>query len=616
MTSKKRLAPAAVTVLGMVLVLCSTCQSPAENHTSLFASFDLNPDSPIAGQSVQFTDTSTGSPSSWQWAFGDGNSSTVQNPVHTYASAGAYAVTLSVSAGTSSDSASQTVSVLPEAFGTVYYVATGHSSASDSNPGTESLPWKTISKANQTLVAGDTVYLKEGTYTSYIAPARSGTASERITYKAYGSDRVTIQNASYGVLLDGKSYVTVEGMNFYNLDRFMYLQNSANHNIIAFCNFDQMRNGSDWAGSRIRGQSSHNWIHHCRFSKYGACVGTPPNGDDSGVVLEIGNEESMTGTPPTPDFSNYNLIENCVMYHGGHHVLGLMGRYNVVRNNYLHNEGWSKARGNRTLYLNGSAEDTGWNLIEGNRFGYTEAPCDATIASGVQITSSNNIIRQNMFYFNNLAGLEFSAGSNYYQGMFYNHVYNNTFFRNSQTSEPDPGNAAVYLAIWDGSLTIKYNVFKNNLYFGHPKAYGVYRVSLTDQTFANEYVGDTSGDPRFINASSAMGDPMDGNYPDLQVSADSPCVDRGAALTTITSSSGSGTTFTVTDAKYFMDGWGISGVGGDEIQIFGTTQKARITKVNYSTNTITIDSPFTWTQGQGIALAYVGFAPDVGAFEH
>ncbi|AKB81516.1 Cell surface protein [Methanosarcina barkeri 3] len=46
---------------------------------------------------VQFTDTSTGSPASWNWNFGDGTNSTEQNPIHTYFSAGTYNVTLVVS---------------------------------------------------------------------------------------------------------------------------------------------------------------------------------------------------------------------------------------------------------------------------------------------------------------------------------------------------------------------------------------------------------------------------------------------------------------------------------------------------------------------------------------
>jgi gliding motility-associated-like protein len=43
---------------------------------------------------VNFQDLSTGGAVSWQWNFGDGNTSTVQNPVHTYTSYGSFTVTL------------------------------------------------------------------------------------------------------------------------------------------------------------------------------------------------------------------------------------------------------------------------------------------------------------------------------------------------------------------------------------------------------------------------------------------------------------------------------------------------------------------------------------------
>jgi PKD repeat protein len=43
---------------------------------------------------VTFTDTSSGSPTSWKWDFGDGSKSTEQNPVHLYSVAGNYNVTL------------------------------------------------------------------------------------------------------------------------------------------------------------------------------------------------------------------------------------------------------------------------------------------------------------------------------------------------------------------------------------------------------------------------------------------------------------------------------------------------------------------------------------------
>src|SRR5438477_6894162 len=43
---------------------------------------------------VHFTDQSTGSPTSWLWDLGNGNTSTQQNPAATYLSAGVYTVTL------------------------------------------------------------------------------------------------------------------------------------------------------------------------------------------------------------------------------------------------------------------------------------------------------------------------------------------------------------------------------------------------------------------------------------------------------------------------------------------------------------------------------------------
>ncbi len=48
---------------------------------------------------VQFTDKSTGSPTSWNWNFGDGATSTGQNPAHIYTTPGTYTVTLTVTGG-------------------------------------------------------------------------------------------------------------------------------------------------------------------------------------------------------------------------------------------------------------------------------------------------------------------------------------------------------------------------------------------------------------------------------------------------------------------------------------------------------------------------------------
>jgi len=62
--------------------------------------------------SVQFNDTSTGSPISWSWDFGDGNTSKdVQNPIYTYYKPGNYTVNLTVSNEYGSNSTNQTIQV-------------------------------------------------------------------------------------------------------------------------------------------------------------------------------------------------------------------------------------------------------------------------------------------------------------------------------------------------------------------------------------------------------------------------------------------------------------------------------------------------------------------------
>ncbi|NOU71373.1 hypothetical protein GC098_08050 [Paenibacillus sp. LMG 31458] len=74
-----------------------------------------------------------------------------------------------------------------------YYVST---TGSDSNPGTISSPFKTIQKASNLMVAGDTVILRGGTYNETITPQTDGTSGNPITYKAYPGETVTISGSA------------------------------------------------------------------------------------------------------------------------------------------------------------------------------------------------------------------------------------------------------------------------------------------------------------------------------------------------------------------------------------------------------------------------------------
>jgi PKD repeat protein len=107
---------------------CSSIASTTVDISGLTAWFAWSPGTPTAGQAVAFTDesfTSSGAgttlgpsnASSWSWTFGDpnatgsNNTSTVQDPSHTYSLPGIYTVTLTVSNGTATATTSQPIQV-------------------------------------------------------------------------------------------------------------------------------------------------------------------------------------------------------------------------------------------------------------------------------------------------------------------------------------------------------------------------------------------------------------------------------------------------------------------------------------------------------------------------
>ena len=76
------------------------------------AGFTSAPTLKEEGGTVTFTDTSVGTVTSWAWTFGDGNTSTSQNPTHVYSVPGTYSVTLTVTNAYGSDSVSHDVTIV------------------------------------------------------------------------------------------------------------------------------------------------------------------------------------------------------------------------------------------------------------------------------------------------------------------------------------------------------------------------------------------------------------------------------------------------------------------------------------------------------------------------
>lgn len=496
-----------------------------------------------------------------------------------------------------------------------YYIDQNNASANDQNAGTQTLPWKTITKANQTLRSGDTVYIKAGTYNTFIEPANSGTASARITYRNYGNDLVRITGTRYAVFLDGNDYITVQGLKATNCVCFLYLLNGADHNVIAYCNFDQSSDVTMWDVSVIYGSSQYNHIHHCQFSKGGQCSA---GGSDDGQVLDLGSESSGT------DLTRYNLVEDSFFFHGGHHVMGLMGGYNTIRNNYFHNEVWSRSAGNRTLYLNGQDAISGRNVIEGNRFGYSAKPCDDVAVGCVAISNTRNLFRYNKIYHGNAYGLGFSTYSGYSSGSM-NRVYNNTFFNNGYNIYAPYEGSSQDCAVMHFYSQPTGNAFKNNLYQSHFQVYGSSGNSLSSHTFANNWDGDKQGDARFVNASTTPpDDKMNPALPNFDLQSSSPAINRGGSLTTVAAGdSGSGTSLLVADGSYFQDGTlaPAGTVQADWIAVGTVSNIAQIASIDGNTLTLTkaitrnANEPvWLYRKSDGLRVLYDS-APDAGASE-
>jgi hypothetical protein len=170
----------------MVILLASACNAPSTKPAS----------SPVPANSPGVA-TPTTTPTT-----------STQNP---------NATVLSTTSGTITPGNSSNLGITPlvgqtpipaQAAGNVYYVA---KNGSNSNPGTEAQPWLTIQKAASTMVAGDTVYVKAGTYNEHVVPAHSGSSGSPITYKNYGSDEVTINGSGLSLSNDTQGIFEIKG---------------------------------------------------------------------------------------------------------------------------------------------------------------------------------------------------------------------------------------------------------------------------------------------------------------------------------------------------------------------------------------------------------------------
>ncbi|MFC1558235.1 right-handed parallel beta-helix repeat-containing protein [candidate division KSB1 bacterium] len=505
-------------------------------------------------------------------------------------------------------------------FPNVYYVDQSHSSAGDSNPGTENQPWLTIQHAAQTAREGDTVFIKKGIYTEKVLPAYSGTAENPIVYKNFSKDAVTLTNGSmtgYCFEIHNKKFIIIEGITFKDSDGWINID-SSNYITVNNCIFS----GSRRYNSLKINNGSYNKILNSKFLKtkpYKLRKTTPypfiPVGAD--YISIIRN-------------SNYNLIEGNEFHEVPHVAVfihcwrpGNKAEFNVIRNNIFDNPRW-KAIGIHNL------EHT---LIENNRF-------IGKAANFIQFETEKVILRKNIFckYKDSTNGIPEKE----FRGVFriwshydeyncpdfarHNRIYNNVFYGNERT-------------ISTYKRTLEYpifdNIFKNNIFYNNKQTILFHSAdykTVNKNYFLSNVIYGTAPDQKLINlygdlftvtqAQKQMPELYKGNLEvnpgfvdeqndDYRLTKNSPCIDAGSYLTK-TTDSGTGTQINVEDASYFTDGWGI--IKADLIQI-GTNTPVRITNIDYDKNIISVEKNISWNTGNEISLPYNGSAPDIGVYE-
>jgi hypothetical protein len=496
-----------------------------------------------------------------------------------------------------------------------------------------------MATANQNASAGDTIYIRGGVYNTNIRPANSGTASSRITYQGYNGETVRISDVgnSAGIELNGVDYVSVTHVTVRETYQLVNIRNGSSYNEIAHCTLSHgtgpMNNGVNILTNRATAETknTNNWIHHCTI--YGAGL-INAGCDDAGGLISIGGDNVLDG------LSDHNTIEDNEIYWGAHHALKVNTRFNVIRNNFLHNEGYLAASaacqlractptgmyGNRVLtVLNNHTDRPAWfsdtyNLIEGNRIGSAGLAADGNGADALTLGGERDIARYNTIFDAQEQGIYFRAPGNIADN---NRVYNNTVAYNGQGPQC---RVSAYPGFSRGGVRLpagaNHNVLKNNLLYGNG-GMEVQNVGTGNVLTGNWLAA--NGDPLFVN--SFLAQPPTATEPSFVLRAGSGAIDNGVALTLADGSGISATRLVVDDALYFQDGSrgsGLSSVQADWIAIGSVSNLVQISRVDYSTNTITLASPKSWSDGARIWLAQdsdgtvvlEGNGPDQGAHEY
>ncbi len=359
---------------------------------------------------------SDGSIVSYAWNFGDNGTAVLQNPTHTYNSAGNYTAVLTVTDnGGATATASVNISVTASGAEHTYYVST---SGSDSASGTQSQPWLTLQHASDVAVAGDTVLVNDGTYAGFCNWDNSGTAALPITYKANGSNVIINSrnpSTSDNINIENVNYIVVDGFKVQNSPRAgirivnntgVIVKNCICSNntewgiFTAFAFQIQILNNTCYGSTNQHGiyVSNSNLAHDAPIVRGNTCYNNYQNGIQLNGDLYSGGDGIIQDA----------LIENNIVHDNGWKGFSLISMQDsIVRNNLVYNNGTRNAGAG------------GIHLVE---------------EPGTGQHSSNNTVDNNTVIEPRIAGIRMNSGSTN------NTVFNNIVISSSQIIDEDGGN--------------------------------------------------------------------------------------------------------------------------------------------------------------------------------
>jgi hypothetical protein len=533
-----------------------------------------------------------------------------------------------------------------------------------------------LDTANANAQAGDTVFLRGGTYTRTgvggIAPANSGSGpTNRITFSAAPGETPILVSGSAGsdytgLSLPGNSYVLVTGITFVDFGRFAHIYNAAHHIEVSYCDLHSSTGENVimgfWMWEMNAGGMAYTayvhdlWIHHnvihsAHESTQTACL----EGDD---LIRIGSSSPTLGAQ-----LNHNItVENNTIYDGGHVLMDCYAQYVVVKNNVWHNEPWIVDYGNGTCpypatydsaysMYNGyfghrceqitrdGSDSNAWTLVEDNRYCFGSVNPNNDGADCLDLAASQILVRFNDIFqaMNDGILAKYSYSNNntlvfntvYYNGYGYTWKYlsNNC---PSNVCPDDVAGLSFDYATGNTGYAVKNNIFyKNESYHAHTGDIinrGGGTPGTTHGTIANNWLT-SKGDPLFENKTVDIAYPGDLTSPNFALQPGSGCIGAGTYLATAQGAGNNSATLVVDNANYFQDGtWGADITHGvtlfpDVIAIGTIRNTVQISSINYSTNTIMLATPMTWANRAPIWLyrnssgqqVLYGTAPDLGA---